>query len=192
MNKSKHLDVACGSNPRNPYKYDELYGVDIIDIKETTFNYKKCNIILESLPFEDSSFDSISAYDFLEHIPRLIVLNNETHFPFIEFMNEVYRVLKPNGKFLAITPCYPSPKAFVDPTHVNIITKNTHRYFSIPHLRAKMYGFNGKFKIIRIQKLKFSQETKKQNVAIKTLKNIFYSIFYAKKSHVLWEFKAVK
>ncbi len=30
MNKTKHLDVGCGSSPRNPFACDELYGVDII------------------------------------------------------------------------------------------------------------------------------------------------------------------
>lgn len=43
-------------------------------------------------------------------------------------MNEVHRVLKPNGIFLHQTPAYPSTVAFRDPTHVNIITEET-----IPH-----------------------------------------------------------
>jgi hypothetical protein len=27
---TKHLDIGCGSNPRNPFAYNELYGVDLI------------------------------------------------------------------------------------------------------------------------------------------------------------------
>ena len=27
---TKHLDLGCGSNPRNPFACDELYGIDII------------------------------------------------------------------------------------------------------------------------------------------------------------------
>ena len=49
--------------------------------------------------------------------------NDDTNFLFIDSMNEVYRVLKSNGKFYALTPFYPKPEAFQDPTLVNIITK---------------------------------------------------------------------
>lgn len=197
MNKTKHLDVGCGSSPRNPFACDELYGVDIIQQQCDDFNYQQCNIILEKLPFDDAYFDSISAYDFLEHIPRLSVIKNEagqntTVFPFIDFMNEAYRILKPNGIFYAITPCYPHPAAFVDPTHVNIITRRTHKYFTAPRHRAKMYGFTGKFEVIRVKRLKFSQETKKHSPLVKALKNILYTILPNKKSHILWEFKAIK
>jgi len=192
MNKTKHLDIGCGSSPRNPFNCDELYGVDIIKQQSTDFNYQQCNVILEKLPFNDSSFDSVSAFDFLEHIPRLSVINNETQFPFINFMNEAYRVLKPDGVFYAITPCYPCVEAFVDPTHVNFITKKTHRYFSAPKHRAKMYGFTGNFEVIRVKKTKFSQETKPHSKLVKVLKNILYTILYTKKSHIVWEFRAIK
>lgn len=128
---TKHLDLGCGSNPRNPYNQEILYGIDILDNKvERNFIYTKCNVILSNLPFEDNMFDSVSAYDFIEHIPREIIDNGNMSFPFIHVMNEVYRVLKPGGKFYALTPAYPKESAFTDPTHVNIITKNTHKYFT--------------------------------------------------------------
>lgn len=148
--------------------------------------------MLDPLPFEDSTFDSISAYDFLEHIPRLVIDNNKSRFPFIDFMNEAYRVLKPNGVFYAITPYYPRNEAFVDPTHVNIISKNTYEYFTHPKYGASIYGFVGKFKVMRMKKIKFSQEINKHNYLIKLLKDIFYSLYYTKKSHLLWEFRAIK
>ena len=47
-------------------------------------------------------------------------------------MNEIYRVLKPNGIFYGITPVYPKESVFVDPTHVNFITKNSFKYFVYP------------------------------------------------------------
>jgi len=97
MNKKKHLDIGCGSNPRNPFDHEELYGVDILDKEMPNFNYQKCNVVLEKLPFDDSTFDSVLAYDFLEHIPRFAIINNETQFPFINFMNEALRVLKSGG-----------------------------------------------------------------------------------------------
>ena len=192
MNSKKHLDIGCGSNPRNPFGCGKLYGIDIIDYKTNDFNYKQCNVVLESLPFSDSTFDSISAYDFLEHIPRFAIINDTTQFPFINFMNDAYRVLKPGGVFYAITPFYPREEAFVDPTHINIITRKTHHYFTSPKHGAKIYGFKGNFEVIRVKRIKLSQETKKYNFLIRLLKNAYYTIAYKKKSHILWEFRAVK
>jgi len=190
---TKHLDIGCGANPRNPFNCDELYGVDIIEQNTTDFNYEQCNVIFNTLPFNDSTFDSVSAYDFLEHVPRTSTIDNEGIFPFIHVMNEVYRVLKPGGTFYAITPGYPRDAAFVDPTHVNFITKKTHTYFTSPKYKARMYGFNGKFEVINnVKWIKLTQETKKSNFVIKLIKNILYTILYKKKSHLLWEFRAVK
>lgn len=193
MYKKSHLDVGCGSKPRNPFNHEHLYGVDIIEQQYVDdFNYSRCNVVLEKLPFEDSSFDSLSAYDFLEHIPRFAVIDNETQFPFINFMNEAYRVLKNEGVFYAMTPVYPRKEAFVDPTHVNIITSKTHEYFTNPGHYARMYGFEGNFEISKVKLVKFSQEMKTHNKFMTLLKDLFYSIVFYKKSHIVWEFKAIK
>jgi hypothetical protein len=64
-------------------------------------------------------------------------------------MNEFYRTLKPGGILLAVTPCYPSPAAFIDPTHVNIITPGTHKYFSDDNFAKSLsYGFTGEFRTL--------------------------------------------
>lgn len=150
-------------------------------------------MVLKPLPFKESVFESVSAYDFLEHIPRFAIINNQTTFPFIHLMNEIYRVLKPGGTFYAITPCYPRDEAFVDPTHVNIITNKTHTYFTSPQYKARMYGFTGSFEINRVKRIKPSQETRPhKNFILKFFKNIYYTIRYKKKSHLLWEFIASK
>lgn len=193
MRKTKHLDIGCGRKPRNPFNYDELYGIDIIAQSTDNFNYTQSNVVLDPLPFNDSTFDSVSAYDFLEHIPRFAVINNRAQFPFINFMNEVYRVLKSDGIFYAITPCYPRAEAFVDPTHINFISRKTHTYFTTPNPGALVYGFNGKFDIIKVKRIKFSQGVDKNySWIVKLIKNIVYTIYYTKKSHILWELKAVK
>ena len=122
--ETKHLDIGCGSNPRNPFSQDLLYGIDILSIDDSNhdFEYVRSDVVLEKLPFEDSFFDSISCYDFLEHIPRTIHRDSKLEFSFVGFMNEVHRILKPKGIFYALTPGYPNQAAFVDPTHVNFIT----------------------------------------------------------------------
>jgi hypothetical protein len=65
-------------------------------------------------------------------------------------MDEIFRCLKPGGLFLAVTPSFPSAAAFQDPTHVNIISKNTLIYFSGAEAWAKLlgYGYSGSFEIV--------------------------------------------
>lgn len=150
----RHLDLGCGTTPRNPYGKRMLYGVDLRHIESRAlFEIVPANLAFEPIPFASSMFGSVSAFDFIEHMPR--VLNgaepNTTCFPFVRLMDEVWRVLAPGGLFYALTPCYPSAEAFQDPTHVNIITEGTHAYFCGEEPLARMYGFTGRFTARRAQ-----------------------------------------
>jgi SAM-dependent methyltransferase len=145
---TRHLDLGCGSVPRNPYQRDQLFGVDIsAQASSERATIVKANLALEPIPFADAHFDSVSAYDFIEHVPR--VLNAPSGdglcLPFIELMNEISRVLKPGGLLYALTPAYPSADAFVDPTHVNVIAEKSHLYFVGAEPLGRMYGFKGHF-----------------------------------------------
>ena len=149
---TRHLDLGCGPVPRNPYQRDELFGVDLSGSADGG-PIRKANLVMQPIPFADNSFESVSAYDFLEHVPRVLPTadGQNTRFPFIELMNEVWRVLKPGGMLYAITPVYPGKAAFQDPTHVNIMTVDTHTYFTRPQKMAAMYGFTGDFEARRVQ-----------------------------------------
>ncbi|MCY7316408.1 MAG: class I SAM-dependent methyltransferase [Rubrivivax sp.] len=146
MNR-RHLDIGCGGVPRNPFKHEELYGVDLFP-PASDARVLAANLALQPIPFADQHFDSLSAYDFFEHIPRVLPTADQkgTRFPFVELMNEVWRVLKPGGRLYASTPVYPSQAAFTDPTHVNVLTLYSHRYFTLPDCTARMYGFKGAFR----------------------------------------------
>ena len=150
---TRHLDLGCGGKPRNPYRRDELHGIDIApDEAWSGGEIRRANLALEPIPYPDNHFDSVSAYDFLEHVPRVMAnaAGTATRFPFIELMNQVWRVLAPGGRLYAYTPCYPHPMAFQDPTHVNIVTRETHQYFTRPQFTARMYGFEGDFSVVRV------------------------------------------
>lgn len=145
---TKSLDLGCGLKPKNPFKADELYG---IDIRESDERVLIADLAVESIPFESDFFDYCSAFDFIEHIPRIIYAPARK-FCFVDLMSEIYRVLKPGGKFLSFTPAFPAPAAWRDPTHVNIITADTFPlYFDNKNCLAKMYGFKGGFEIERQQ-----------------------------------------
>jgi len=143
---TKTLDLGCGLKPRNPFNADELFGIDIRPNENQ--NIKVADLAIEAIPFPDDHFDYVSAYDFIEHIPR-VIYNPNRRFSFIELMNEIYRVLKMGGTFASFTPAFPKEAAFVDPTHVNIITANTFPlYFDNKNRWGKDYGFIGSFEIV--------------------------------------------
>lgn len=141
------LDLGSGPNPRNPFDADSVYGVDIraFDINDSV---KKCVLGKESIPFQDSFFDVITAFDVLEHIPRVENKNNTVIFPFIMLMNEIWRVMKVDGLFYSETPCFPMKEAFQDPTHVNIMTEDTLRLYFSENAWARIYGFVGSFSLV--------------------------------------------
>ena len=135
------LDLGCGEVIRNPYQALQVIGLDIQD----------ADLAIEPIPHPDDYFDFVTAYDFLEHIPRLLYVP-QRRYPFVELMSEVWRVMKVGGKFLSSTPAFPHAPAFQDPTHVNIITPLTFaEYFDDEKTWAKMYGFKGKFHILNMR-----------------------------------------
>lgn len=141
------LDLGCGSRPRNPTGAKHLIGLDVTDRPSAlseSVEYVRCLAGFEPIPLADESVDVCTGYDFLEHVPRTEHRAQTLHFPFIELMNEIWRVLRPNGFLIALTPAFPMSGAFVDPTHVNVITKETVDYFSGEcHARGLGYGFTG-------------------------------------------------
>lgn len=144
---SQALDLGSGENPKNDFLASEVWSVDIIDSESP--HHVICDATSGPLPLESTSFDLITAYDFLEHIPRVALINGTTTFPFIELMNEIFRILKPGGHFYSYTPVFPKKAAFQDPTHVNIMTKDTLRsYFSGSDPIARVYGFSGNFAMV--------------------------------------------
>jgi len=144
--KTFSLDLGCGSRPQNPFKLTQVYGIDIIPLADPSI--KTADLNVEPIPFDDNFFDAVSAFDFIEHVPRILYAP-ERKFPFVVLMSEISRVLKVGGKFLSFTPAYPNPAAFRDPTHVNIITEETFPfYFDNRNAHAKIYGYEGSLVIV--------------------------------------------
>lgn len=144
---ARTLDLGCGTAPRNPFGAAEVCGVDIRADEPRGIRY--ADLATQAIPFEDGSFDYVTAFDFIEHVPRVLYAPAQ-RFPFVVLMNEIDRVLKAGGLLLSVTPAYPFTRAFQDPTHVNIITEDTFpAYFCGPELQARMYGFRGQFRVLR-------------------------------------------
>jgi SAM-dependent methyltransferase len=193
---NRHLDIGCGGLPRNPFGAEDLYGLDLkvregIDYGDVIMN--EADVISNQLPYEDNFFSSVSAYDFIEHLPRLLYIDGQTRFPFVNFMSEIYRILQPGGTFYALTPNYPNDSCFSDPTHVNFITRNTHKYFCEPFCWAVMYGFIGSFKPLRVKRAHFSLEvTPPKNRVKRLVLSVIVNLHPRAKQHLLWELVKVE
>lgn len=79
------------------------------------------------LPFEADAFDSVSAYDVLEHTGR----QGDWRFFFAQW-SEFWRILKPGGLFYGLVPAAHSPWAWGDPSHTRIITPEQLTYLIQP------------------------------------------------------------
>lgn len=146
------LDLGCGPSPRNPFQAKTSRGIDIRRWPGSD-NVLQADLSRDKLPFDDNQLDCCTAFDFIEHVPRILPTSDATRFPFVELMDEIHRTLKPGGLFLHQTPAFPSKESFQDPTHVNIITEDTFpNYFCrAAHEQqplAHLYGFKGEFKLI--------------------------------------------
>lgn len=193
---TRHLDLGCGPCPRNPYRRDEVHAVDlVVPAGIDPSRFRRANLSLEPIPHADSSFDSISAFDFLEHVPRVLSTADAlgTRFPFLDLMSEIHRVLKPGGMFYALTPAYPNAEAFQDPTHVNIITDQTWRYFCGESPMARPYGYTGSFDMRRNERAMYPEAFdasatlgwRRRHRRARLLRT-------GRLAHLMWEFACIK
>ena len=113
--KGVKIDLGCGPNKQDKdwfgIDYRALPGVDLVHN-------------LENYPYPlPSDIGSMAvASHVVEHI-------NPHGGVFIEFMNEVWRLLKPGADFLISTPYAGSPGYWWDPTHCNPCSEMTLEYF---------------------------------------------------------------
>jgi len=92
--KGRLIDIGCGSMPyKKLFMVDDYVGLDIDS--EVTRNRRVADQLYDGkvFPFPSNSFDSALCNQVLEH-----VFNPD------EFLSEIYRVLKPNGKLLLTVP----------------------------------------------------------------------------------------
>ncbi len=97
--KILNAGVATGATSEMLGKYGHVHSLefdkDCCEFLESELKMEVVNGSLTQLPFEDNSFDLVCAFDVIEHIE-----DDQTA------VNEVYRVLKPGGKYCLTVPAF--------------------------------------------------------------------------------------
>lgn len=113
-------------------KYPNSVGIDIVKLEGVDIVAD----LNKGIPLKDDSIDMLVSFHFLEHATDLI-----------HIIEEIHRVVKPNGVIIIRVPYFNCFDAFTDPTHKNFFTERAFDYFS-----DEMY-FNyyskAKFKILK-------------------------------------------
>lgn len=94
------LDFGCGPNPRD--------GFEGVDCRSFGGKVKHVIDLRGPWPWKDGSVTEAAASHFIEHL---------TASERIHFINELYRVLSPDGKCQIIVPHWASTRAYGDLTH---------------------------------------------------------------------------
>lgn len=129
--KTIKLSLGCGNN-----KPEGFLGVDIV--KTDAADYVQDLLKFPWSQFADNSVDEIECSHFVEHIPH----GDGYHDPFLQFFDEIYRILKPaefdpanpniplKGFIQIVCPYYSSMRAWQDPTHQRAISEASFLYLN--------------------------------------------------------------
>jgi SAM-dependent methyltransferase len=120
-------NLGCGDQ-----RYRGVIGVDIVPTAELV-----CDLDLAPWPIGSSSADIVMSFHTFEHLSDM----NEA-------MDEVYRILKPDGRFIIEVPYFRSVGAFQDPTHTRFFTGSTMGYFYANEKRETSRYGSARFRLI--------------------------------------------
>ncbi len=152
--QGKTLDIGCGSKPYEKcFHSSEYIGLEI----DNTINkkIKKIDVFYDGkkIPFENENFDSAVCFQVLEHV-----------FEPTEFLYEINRILKPNGKLLLTVP-------FVWDEHEQPFDYARYSSFGLKHLLEK-HGF---------EIIEHKKTVQNFGVIIQLIAEYFYKISYKNK-----------
>lgn len=115
------LLIGCGSRrdkmllmPGESPEWNNLITLDIVNAHKPDVQW---DLNDRPLPFHSDTFDSIRAFEVLEH------LGHQGNYKawFAEW-TEWWRILKPGGVFIGTSPAWNSKWAFGDPGHTRIVS----------------------------------------------------------------------
>lgn len=121
--EGKRLNLGCGTDYREGWVNVDVNPGDRLEVDR--------EIDLFAFPWDlpDAAFDVALASHLVEHVPHGVEGSDRDGF--LRFMEEVHRVLRPDGRLVVKAPHWRNAiAAFSDPTHTRVITPETWSYFS--------------------------------------------------------------
>lgn len=125
------LDIGCGRHKDQGWVGMDIQALDGVDIVH--------DLNVHPWPVESESVEAAKAWHIVEHIPPVAVTERGTRRPFLEFMDEAWRVMRVGGRLDVETP-YGSSDGFLhDPTHCNPCDELTFEHFDPDFRRYLTY-----------------------------------------------------
>jgi SAM-dependent methyltransferase len=150
------IDLGCGTHKAEGFIGVDVVAADGVDVIANLNGY---------FPFPDNSVDFLKAHDIIEHLPDRI-----------HTMNEIWRILKPDGIVDISVPSTDGRGAFQDPTHVSFWNINSFMYYCQefpPYLAGcqSHYGFKGEFSIVNIEEIHSPNQVIHVHAVLKAIKS---------------------
>ncbi|MDM3853518.1 MAG: methyltransferase domain-containing protein [Aphanizomenon gracile PMC649.10] len=150
------IDLGCGTHKTEGFIGVDLLAADGVDVIANLNGH---------FPFPDNSVDFVKAHDIIEHLPDRI-----------HTMNEIWRILKPDGIVDISVPSTDGRGAFQDPTHVSFWNINSFMYYcqEFPAYLAgcqSHYGFTGEFSIVSLEEKQSALQIIHVHAVLKAIKS---------------------
>lgn len=128
------LDIACGASKQHGWVGLDIQPIPGVDIVH--------DLNIHPWPLPDECAIRAKASHIIEHIPPVAISDRRgTWFPFLEFMDEVWRVLKYDGEFMISCPHGNSQGQLQDPTHCHALNEMQWAYFDPLVFDGLFYSF---------------------------------------------------
>lgn len=142
------LDVGSSDAPSNQWMNGHCEKT-AMDLDPRGLNLEAGDVVgsVTDIPFPDAHFDVVSAFDVIEHIPDEKLA-----------LDEIFRVLKPGGKFLMAVPAYEWAWSSHDEIHDHQRRYNRRRGIRALErsgftVERSTYGFTGVFPFFTAERL---------------------------------------
>lgn len=177
----KILDLGCGENKyKSDNAKDVVIGLDIIKAANVDVVW---DLEKRPLPFKENEFDLIIASHILEHLQ---------HKTFFTIMEELHRILKPDGILKIWVPNCCSPQAYNNPDHKRGFGLGSFGVFTKVGTKVRFEILKKKFSFVFQNGAKWKSTNKIINPVLNLWQGFTEKFFPFLPAEIYFELKCVK